>query len=808
MADVRLGRLDLPRWIPITLLALLLVATPLARGSVDWRVQVAVAIVACLTLLLTASRSSSLMIPWVALGMVAAVVAMLIQIVPVSPAVHHLLSPSAQDLFMRTLAPLGLYPSFRPLSLDPAATGRELAKAAACVAACCSAALAARSKDGPRPILGALPVAGLLVGIVSIAGTFVGQATPFASTVPFRNSNHLAGFLGLAAWPALGLALERRAGWLFWASSFLLCSLALFLTLSRGGIAAFFVGAAVFATLQARGQRGPSVPRHLRMAAPAAVALVLALAAFVGFDRLRVELESVRQAPTEIKVEQWPVAAQFLAEFPIVGIGRGAFESAFPRLKLDPSPTTFTHIENELLQFPIDLGLPVGIGLLALFFWSVGRAVRRCTTAPEIGTLAGTVALSAQNLVDFSLEVLGVAIPFSIALGILVRSHGFRLGRIPTVAGATALLFVATGGLSLYTLHPTAADAEAVLAAPNEDVAVQRAIAALSWHPADYLPQAVAGIRLVQANRCPEGLPWLNRAMLANPTAPEPHRYAARCLAASGQRAAAAREYRLAFLLGERHALAEAIQRFSSLEERLAVTTDTPEGLRALGQLLSSSEPAMARQVLQLAWNEFQDLPSLGTLAEVTLSLGDPDEALTFAREIERRDPTQPLGYVVASAALERHGDREAALRELELGAARLPVDARVHYALAAALGARRRYPEERAALEAISPADQSEKAYVRTLVSRSYLEQGRYSEALADADAAIRLDPDNPRVYVAYADVAFESARYDDSARALARALAFPRRRWAPYEAQIQGLRTRLEARGGPRPPARGRPD
>ncbi len=211
----------------------------------------------------------------------------------------------------------------------------------------------------------------------------------------------------------------------------------------------------------------------------------------------------------------------------------------------------------------------------------------------EVGLLAGTAAVAAQNLVDFSLEFAGVGVPFMVALGLLTRGEGaVRLRWRWLAAGTAAACGLALAGALLWRAHPTDEEAAAVARAPTAAEAARLASEAQRWHRADYLPAAAVGARYVQEDRCAAAMPWLTRAMALNPTAPEPHQYAARCLAAARQDALARREYRLAVLYGSPGALAEAADRYQAVEELLQVAPDTGDGLMGSATCCS---PASAR---------------------------------------------------------------------------------------------------------------------------------------------------------------------------------------------------------------------
>jgi len=508
-------------------------------------------------------------------------------------------------------------------------------------------------------------------------------------------------------------------------------------------------------------------------------------------------MRTVKGAASEVKLSLWPIALAMLRRFPLTGIGRGAFATAFAGYKVEPDPVTFTHLENEWLQAPVDLGIPVGLLLVATIAWTWLRAARaRDLSRPEMGALAGAAALGAQTLVDFSLELLGVALPFAVVLGILARTQPSRkLGAPVLRIGTVACLGGAILGIAFYRAHPVEAEATAVARALSADAALRLARAAARWHPADYLPHAEAGARLVQEGQCAEAMPWLGRAMVLNPTAAEPHRYAARCLAADGKGTLAKREYRLASLLGDPGALVEAERRFASLEDLLDIAPDTPTGLTSLAALLATDRPADAEKALRRAWEEYGDLGALRGLASVTLSLGDRDAALELARLYEQRRPSDPTGYTVAARALAGLGLAEESRQELELGVARVPGSPELLATLAEQAVAARRFAEARRLVESMTSRSAAEVAWKRLFVARILWAQGRLTEAIQEARSASAAVPADPGPRVALSGYCAGAGRYDEAIATLEGAAALPGTRPGAYDAQLAKLRSARQA-------------
>ncbi len=661
-------------------------------------------------------------------------------------------------------------------------------------------AILARSERRRDALLRGLALSGVAVVAVAYGAALLGASPLLAPRVAFVNTNHLAGFCLVTAWPALGFALRargpRRAAWL---AAFAFTSSGVFLSLSRAGIAAFFVAAGIFAVLRLRAaasfDSAPAPRPRGRGVAAGGMAAALALAAWLAFDPVVAELATVSDAATtDVKLGLWRPALAMLRDHPLAGIGRGAFATVHPAYEAEPAPFTFFYVENEWLQLPVDLGL-AGVAVVALFAWAfVAAARRRDLSRPLAGALAGAGALAAQNLFDFGLEIPGVAIPFALVLGL---SSGAlpRLAAPPWAirAAAAALLLAAGAGLAVHRAHPLDGAVEAVAVARTGDEAAARAADALRWHPADWAPHAAAGARLAAEGRCGEALPWLVRAMLRNPAAPAPHRAAASCLARAGQDGAAQREYRLAFLDGDKGALADAFARWDAPGAILKIAPDTPEGLLAAGELLRA-RPAEAAEAWRRGWETFGDDRALSRLAEARLALGDGGEALRLARLLEARAPRGAAGYLVASRALDALGRPAEALGELELAAARLPGEAAILAPLGGRQLAEHRFSQAKATFEAIVAREGPALARKRLLVSRALEGQGRLQEALREAQVAREVAPGEAGPLETFARLAAAVGRYDEAAAALEVAAGLPSARPGAYDARLAGLRAARE--------------
>jgi hypothetical protein len=787
-------------------LALLALALPLARGGVDPWAEAGGLALALLGLALATAREAA--VPRTALVLLAVLGVAALQLVPLPPAVHRV-SPGALRVFDVALAPLGLYPAARPLSLDPAASARELAKAIACTAAFAAAWTYADLRRRRDRVLHGLASSGILVAVVVLVAALLGLGALLAPRFPFVNPNHLAGFLNLTSFVALGLALrshgQARALWLM---GFAAAGAVSFLSLSRGGIAAFLLGAVIFVAVWVRSRRleaeTASPLRHGLLAGGLVAAL--GIAAYLALDPVLAELRTLRSAPEETKAQLLVPAAELIRDFPLVGVGRGAFGSVFAAYQSESAAVTFTHVENEWVQAVADLGIPAGLLLVGAFGWVWvsallgGRPSTPRGFAPlrsgrtggisssDVGLLAGTAALAAQNLFDFSLEILGVAVPFAIAMGLLARGQRAVAVRPWVMRGALVLAAaVAAAGLAVAVAHGGEADARRVAAAQGGDATAEAAREAARWHPADWVPHATAGVRLAAEGYCRRAMPWLLRAMALDPSAPNPHLSAARCLAGSND-AAAKREYRLALAYGS-PVLPEVVATYPSLDDLFDVAPGTPDGVLALGHTLAGARPQDAEVAYRRVLGEFADERAVLPLARVRAAQGDHEEALALARRHAARAPGDPAGWTLAAAALVKLGREDDARAEIERGLAAIPGSPALVGFLAERAMAARRWSEAKRLSDEIAPRTPAEIAGKHLLAARALAGQGRVAEALERARSAAAAQPGSIGTLLAHADYASRAGRWDEAVSALRQAGALPGAPAGAYEKRIAEL-------------------
>jgi hypothetical protein len=425
----------------------------------------------------------------------------------------------------------------------------------------------------------------------------------------FVNGNHAAGFFTLAGLLAWGLARDTDGPLrVALGVSGLLCLAALFATGSRFGIVGAAAGAFLILALYLQeafgGIRG--------VIAIAVAGLVAAPLAYVL--ALSQRNQSADHLPlSDFKIRSWIDALDVTVNYPLVGVGRGAFEGPAAAYRHSAEFVRLVFPENLPLQMATEWGLPVTLLLIGLFVWQAWPLVRRLPRWEPTyqGAAAAVLAALVHDLADFSLEVLGVALPVALALGVAAgrrqlsldssgsRSLSLPLGSPNVVKLRAALAIAAAAGLVVAAgwAAPRTVDADAERLrtairhrAPTTDADLARAIAR---HPAEHdfaLLAARWGLRLEPPD--PAALRQLNRAQRLFPALALPHVLTAHVLVRLGRPQQAALELRLANDLGASLAFPE-LERLVGRPHLERTVPRDPEQLFALSHYLAAQGRAV-----------------------------------------------------------------------------------------------------------------------------------------------------------------------------------------------------------------------
>lgn len=202
-----------------------------------------------------------------------------------------------------------------------------------------------------------------------------------------------------------------RVLWLL-IGAIVLSAVAIPMSLSRGGMIALLFAAIVTISLYAVQNRQGGFGWIGSLIA----AIVLSVIFYLGFDRIAdryTALHDLQPAST-----RWAMVLGCLdafKQFPLVGVGLGAFRYVYPRYDRTQEYGFATHAENEYAQLLMETGV-IGAAIIAVFivmvFAGYVRAIRHRASpfaVVAIGLGFGWIAILIQSLSDFGQHMPGVA---------------------------------------------------------------------------------------------------------------------------------------------------------------------------------------------------------------------------------------------------------------------------------------------------------------------------------------------------------------------------------------------------------------
>ena len=456
------GRLDAAvEWLLVGLLAFM----PFAFGAVEpWSEFVVTAGALVLSVLLVARRLARRDLPggwtWAYVPLVLYLVLVLLQLVPLPPAVVGALSPETVALKARLLSDLPqsvALPRAATLSFYPPATRHDLRTVLAAAVIFVAVVEVYRRPEQVRRLLAAITCIGGAVALLALAqdvtrANQIYWAVPLpakqsAEAGPFVNHNHFAQFMNLSIGAALGLLVvklrelnvrdewaagdvsaamrepEFRPAWLY-AGVIVAGAVAVFLSMSRGGMIAMLAALAFTIVALARRQ-------HLRQQGWVLVVLgfvAFAAVLYTGFDAVYDRLAQVRGHAdvTGGRIQLVKDVARVWRKFPVLGTGLGTHAYVIPAYDRTGQPRLAEYVENEYAQAAEETGA-AGLLLVLAFAAVVWVAYARATRAqrPRIASAAfglgyGLLAVMVHSVSDFAQHIPAVASLSAVTCGLLV----------------------------------------------------------------------------------------------------------------------------------------------------------------------------------------------------------------------------------------------------------------------------------------------------------------------------------------------------------------------------------------------------
>lgn len=652
-------------------------------------ILVALAMASVLTSRRSLSRSPLSCLIMVAVALTA------LQLLPLPSQITAALDPIGQELRSDGASLVGQPVGWTALSRDPSGTAYGLIYLLLLSGAALISLRIAASEPGRLLIVGAVVVTGTLASIItalhSISGatTLYGLYQPrFASPQllgPLLNPNHLGCLFALTAVAAAALVFyDKQPAMLrgLWALCSVVTIAATLLTLSRGATLAMLAGGIIIVgTLLGQWMRGRAdtlASSRLSINAVAIGIVATCGLALVVYTSGRGVSEQLRDTTgnewnqSGSKYSAWRSATRLVEETPWIGIGRGAFETSFTRVHPASSKVTFSHPENEYVQAVVEWGLPGALLLAAMVGWVAVAAARRWRMgALTAAALGATAVVTVQSVVDFGLELPGIAVPTIALLATLVhvplREFPVRLRRRHLIGRVLALTVVIAASALLLTDYTRRIGDDHRTLMEVQPPSFAAALPVIARHPHDYLAFAYAGDQLTRT-RDPRAMAFLNHALRLHPSHSGLHRAAARILLKRGLLTQSALEYASAI-----HAAAvvsplikEVVKVFSDPDlAAAAIPTDHPMPEHIARVLVEAGAPAVELRWLRRVALLRPSAPRIGELLHrAARKAGDLTLAETAAGLWYRQD-SNAASLLALGEILVQRGQLEEAARVL-----------------------------------------------------------------------------------------------------------------------------------------------
>ena len=594
------------------LLALAILGSAMALGAVDVPVLVPLAALVAGVAVLAVARGGTDRIANRRSKVVTSTLPVLfgwtvLQCIPLPIGVVRVLSPTAADVWSRSVEPLHQsVPGWVTLSVDPSATKVEALKLALYLAAFVASALVTGRRTGTTFLVRSMIVSSVVIvsltlvhsalGLRSVYG-FYAPRTGVGVIGPLLNTNHIAAYANVGLILALSSLFDDEPvapRVLLGAAVLALVGAEVWLA-SRGAVGALvFVVAAL--VLKRNAGRRPRFIAPMLVSAGGVVMAVVALAPSAIPGLLDTDVSKL--GLTKL------VLVKMVPAYPLFGAGRGTFESAFPAFREGVSFIVWTHPENLVAQWVSEWGIPVSVGAIAALAWAVWpKNVFHRGTSGLVGPWLVVAATLLHNMVDFNMETPAVALVVWTCAGIaLARSEeGSRRRDVgPTVphrrglrrSFVYALLVVPTGFGAILALTGGSgllADRKDVFEAVPLDRASdvtfhERIAAAIHRHPAEpYFPYL--GGERARLEGSDDVVIWAGRCLERAPVYPPAHLLLARHF--RRRSASQARlEYRIAAEQGDEEPIvAEVLPLVTGYEEALELTPTNGKAVTFLDEI-------------------------------------------------------------------------------------------------------------------------------------------------------------------------------------------------------------------------------
>jgi O-antigen ligase len=256
--------------------------------------------------------------------------------------------------------------------------------------------------------------------------------TPFG---PYVNRNHFAGLMEMTIPISLGLSISQRLArvWRILLTVFsVVMALALFISVSRGGILSLTASLFVFVYLFSRRREAKLILFTVGLSGMVVLAGLMWLGTLPQLERVLSIPKLNQEASYRDRLRIAKDTLQLIQEHPYMGTGLGTFALAIPPYLSWSQKVSWDKTHNDYLQLLSEVGLggfAFAVCWILGLFHSVLARVRDKTESMSpmrLGAFCGCVSLLIHSLVDFNLQIPANALFFTVLAALATRKNNVR----------------------------------------------------------------------------------------------------------------------------------------------------------------------------------------------------------------------------------------------------------------------------------------------------------------------------------------------------------------------------------------------
>ena len=421
--------------IPTLLISAIILFAPLSFGAVHpWSIAILKSLILVVSLFLLwkiltgeppTFKRRKYVYPWIAF-----ILLIFIELLPLPVVLLKNLSPLRYNLLFGSFESLdlGQVPAFHSLSLNPHGTREMLSLLLFYTIFLFSVQACLANRSCVRFLSRIIIGAGFIVAFIAIAQKFseargiywIGDPRQsFYGT--FINPNHCAIFLSATGIFTFAnfLKEDSRYGKIVLGFIFSLIAVAVFYSLSRGGILSFIIPLLLltFFILKNTGRDNTTIKsKYLSL-----LFIILTIIVFIlwwGTFRFVGELESLKQIDPskDFRIELWKNSLRMFKDFFLFGTGLGTYKDIVPIYRSFSGNVSIEVAENDYVQILAETGT-IGFAILSIFCYFIIRRASHILSKgveniprAQIGSIFALLSISLNSFINFNFQISGIMI--------------------------------------------------------------------------------------------------------------------------------------------------------------------------------------------------------------------------------------------------------------------------------------------------------------------------------------------------------------------------------------------------------------